>query len=61
MVSGHSNTVPHIVEALGAGPVPSIDDSEYDNLYVVTTCGCGDGATVLRLNFGVPDVELPEP
>ncbi len=35
LVVGHSNTVPMIIEALGAGKV-SIKDEEYDHLYVVT-------------------------
>lgn len=37
LVVGHSNTVPAIIEKLGAGTVPPIDDAEYDHLYVVTT------------------------
>lgn len=35
LVVGHSNTVPMIIEALGAGKV-AIKDEEYDHLYVVT-------------------------
>jgi broad specificity phosphatase PhoE len=36
VVSGHSNTVPAIIEALGAGAVDAIGEAwEYDNLYVV--------------------------
>ena len=54
LVSGHSNTVPEIVAALGAPEPPPIDDAEYDNLYIVSA-GAGSGeATVLRLNFGRP-------
>ena len=36
LVVGHSNTVPIIIEKLGAGPVKAIEDSEYDHLYIVT-------------------------
>jgi 2,3-bisphosphoglycerate-dependent phosphoglycerate mutase len=32
LVSGHSNTVPGIIEALGGGRIPEIPDSEHDNL-----------------------------
>ena len=53
LVSGHSNTVPEIVGALGAPEPPAMDDAEYDNLYIVTVGVTGE-ATVLRLNFGRP-------
>ena len=36
LVVGHSNTVPSIIEALGAVKPPAICDLEYDNLYIVT-------------------------
>jgi len=32
----HSNTVPTIIERLGAGPVKEIPDAGYDHLYIVT-------------------------
>lgn len=35
LVVGHSNTVPKVIEKLGAGAV-TIKDEEYDHLYVVT-------------------------
>ena len=50
VVAGHSNTVPALVEALGAAPVDAIPESDYHNLYVVTV-GEG-GAHALRLSFG---------
>jgi len=50
-VSGHSNTVPEIITALGAS-VPEIEDWEFDNLYVVTVTAPGK-ATVARLKYGV--------
>lgn len=52
LVSGHSNTVPEIVAALGAPEPPPIDDSEYDNLYVVSVGADGKAASVLHLRFG---------
>jgi broad specificity phosphatase PhoE len=54
LVSGHSNTVPEIVAALGAPEPDPIDDAEYDNLYVVSVSAGGDEATVLRIHFGGP-------
>jgi broad specificity phosphatase PhoE len=54
LVSGHSNTVPEIVAALGAPEPAPIDDAEYDNLYVVSVDAGREAATVLLLNFGRP-------
>ena len=54
LVSGHSNTVPEIVAALGAPEPDPIDDAEYDNLYVVSVSSAGGEATVLHLHFGRP-------
>jgi broad specificity phosphatase PhoE len=51
VVAGHSNTVPVLVEKLTGKTVPPIDESEYDNLYVVTGWGLERG-TVLRLRYG---------
>ena len=54
LVSGHSNTVPEIVAALGAPQPSPIDDAEYDNLYVVSVDPGGGAATVLHLHYGLP-------
>jgi 2,3-bisphosphoglycerate-dependent phosphoglycerate mutase len=52
VVSGHSNTVPEIIVALGAGPVAPIEEgNEYDNLYVVSLSE-GGAAEVTTLKFG---------
>lgn len=53
LVVGHSNTIPAIVEALGAARPAPICDPEYDNLYVVTIAGDGK-AGLVRSKFGVP-------
>lgn len=44
LVVGHSNTLPLIIKALGAAPVPDIPDAEYDNLFVVTILEKGASA-----------------
>jgi hypothetical protein len=51
LVVGHSNTVPAIIEALGAVRPAPICDPEYDNLYVVTI-GPDGKAGVVRAKFG---------
>jgi len=52
VVAGHSNTVPAIIEALGAGPVEAIEEAwEYDNLYVVVVEASGR-ARVSTLKYG---------
>ncbi len=68
LVVGHSNTVPEIVEALGAPSlcptffpldesnechIPSGENSQFDNLFVVTVLGNGN-ARVARLRYGNP-------
>jgi broad specificity phosphatase PhoE len=52
LVVGHSNTVPAIIEALGAARPPAICDPEYDNLYVVSLSPDGK-ASLVRAKFGV--------
>lgn len=51
VVAGHSDTVPLLVEKLTDKPVAPIEESEYDNLYVVTSWGAGHG-TAVRLRYG---------
>jgi broad specificity phosphatase PhoE len=51
LVVGHSNTVPAIIEALGAKRPAAICDPEYDNLYVVTIAPDGR-AGVIHSKFG---------
>ncbi len=50
VVVSHSNTVPAIIAAFGATPVPVIDEDEYDDLYVVTLSDAG--ANVLNFRYG---------
>jgi 2,3-bisphosphoglycerate-dependent phosphoglycerate mutase len=52
LVSGHSNTTPALVAALGGEPGDPIEEAhEYDRLYIVTLSGDGTVATVL-LRYG---------
>jgi len=48
LVVGHSNTLPQIVQRLGAGEVLPIADDEYDRLWVVTLDAAGASAVTLR-------------
>ncbi len=56
LVVGHSNTVPEIVEALGAKRPPAICDAAYDNLYIVTIppAGAPGAVGVIHSRFGAP-------
>ena len=50
LVLGHSNTTPDLVRALGGDPHGSIEEMEYDRLYVLTL---GDeGVSTVLLRFG---------
>ena len=53
LISGHSNTTPALVEALGGDPYGSIDEMEYDRLYVLVIPPGGAVVTTL-LRFGEP-------
>jgi broad specificity phosphatase PhoE len=51
LVIGHSDTVPDLINRLGAGSGPAIDDSEFDNLFVVKVFSQGR-ASMTRLKYG---------
>jgi phosphohistidine phosphatase SixA len=53
VVAGHSNTVPTLVERLSGGRAkPTIDESEYDKLFLVIQWGPGTGMQhALELRF----------
>ncbi|MCY4397871.1 MAG: histidine phosphatase family protein [Gemmatimonadetes bacterium] len=55
-VSGHSNTTPALVAALGGDPSDPIDEMEYDRLYIVVIQPGQPPLTTL-LRFGEPYVE----
>src|SRR5947208_2223504 len=47
-VSGHSNSLPQFIKALGGSEIAPLGDMEYDNLYIVTVYAPGK-ANVLNL------------
>ena len=50
-IAGHNNTVPEIIAALGGPQFPTIPESEYDNLYIITVYRTGK-AKVIKLKYG---------
>ena len=52
LVVGHSNTIPPLVNALGAGRYENLSEEEYDDLFMVSLRADGT-ASVLRLHYGV--------
>jgi phosphohistidine phosphatase SixA len=46
LIIGHSNTVPGVIQALGAGSFPDIVASEFDNMFVV------QGSSTVHLRYG---------
>jgi phosphohistidine phosphatase SixA len=53
LIVGHSNTLSEIIKRLGGDVMPSVDDKEFDDLFVVTIYAKGK-AKVLRLKYGNP-------
>lgn len=54
LISGHSNTTPAMLNLLVADErYKQLDDSDYDNLYIVSYLGSGR-AKVLQLQYGEP-------
>lgn len=52
LISGHSNTVPGLIERLGVAEPPMIEDYDYDNLFIVVLST--DGAQLVHVQFGEP-------
>jgi broad specificity phosphatase PhoE len=50
LVVGHSNTVPEIIHGLGGPAMDEIDETEYDNLFIVTMPKDGK-SSVLKLKY----------
>ena len=53
LVIGHSDTVPDLINQLSGGHMPVINDSEFDNLFIVTIFDTGK-ASIIRLKYGEP-------
>src|SRR5215213_406066 len=50
LIVGHSNSVPEVIRVLGGDAVPKIDESRFDDLFVVTVYA-GGRAKVVRLKY----------
>jgi phosphohistidine phosphatase SixA len=53
LVVGHTNSVPDLIRALGGDTVPTMDESRFDDLFVVTVYAPGR-AKVVQLKYGAP-------
>src|SRR6266571_5282534 len=51
LVSGHNNTVPEVIAALGGPQLPVIPETEFDNLYIVTVYRTGK-AKLVKIKYG---------
>ena len=51
VVASHRLTLPLIIEALGASPIPEIAEEQFDRMYVVTITPDG-GVTMTTLRYG---------
>lgn len=54
LIVGHSNSVPEVIRMLGGDIVPKIDESKFDDLFVVTVYA-GGRAKVVQLKYGSTD------
>ena len=54
LVVGHTSSVPVIIERLSGMTVAAIDETEFDNLYVVVVPRWWGRTKVVRLKYGVP-------
>jgi 2,3-bisphosphoglycerate-dependent phosphoglycerate mutase len=57
-ISGHNSTVPEIIAALGGPTYPTIPETEYDNLYIVSVYRTGK-AKVVKLKYGAASPASP--
>lgn len=54
LVAGHTSSVPVIVERLSGVSIAAIDETDFDNLYVVVVPRWWGRTKVVRLKYGVP-------
>lgn len=56
LISGHSNTLPEIIEALGGPHMEEIDESLFDDMFILTI-GSSPTPSLIHLKYGKP---MPE-
>lgn len=54
VIVGHTNSIPEVIRALGGDVVPKMDESKFDDLFVVTVYATGR-AKVVHLKYGATD------
>jgi broad specificity phosphatase PhoE len=54
LVAGHNNTVPVIVERLSGISIAAIDETDFDNLYMIVVPRWWGRTKVVRLKYGTP-------
>ena len=54
LVVGHNNTVPVIIEELSGISIEAINETDFDNLYMVVVPRWWGRAKVVRLKYGAP-------
>lgn len=54
LVAGHSNTVPRVLKALGLADIPTLAESDYDDLFIVNITSGGE-TSLLHLHYGAPN------
>jgi len=54
LVAGHTSSVPVIIDRLSGISIAAIDETEFDNLYVVVVPRWWGRAKVVRLKYGAP-------
>jgi phosphohistidine phosphatase SixA len=54
LISSHSNVIPELLRALGIANPPTIDDSTYDDLFIVAkpSVPSSEGASLIHLKYG---------
>jgi broad specificity phosphatase PhoE len=57
LIVGHSNTVPQIIHAAGGPELANLPEDEFDNLFVLTVCGCiRQRTSLVTLTYGTDTV-----
>ena len=52
LISGHSNTIPLMVnQLLGANEIPQIEESDYENLFILEVINSGEPVKLMHLQY----------